>query len=171
MRFTEFYIQTGIMVFIAVILVAIGYVKGEGQHIRGLQSGMAMIVPTLPLVIAAFMVAGLMQALIPKDLVVKWLGVESGWRGIAVGTLVGAFTPGGPFTSFPIAAGLVKAGAAIGPVVAFISGWLLLGITKIPLEAGLVGWPVTIARIGSTFFVPFLAGWIAQLLFGRMNLG
>ncbi|MDH5508880.1 MAG: permease [Nitrospinota bacterium] len=171
MKFGEFYIQTAIMAGIALVLVAIGYLKGDGQHIKGLQSGLGMIVPTLPLILAAFIVAGLMQALIPKDVVVRWLGADAGLRGIAVGAMAGAFTPGGPFTSFPIAAGLVKAGASIGPVVAFLSGWLLLGVTKLPLEVGFVGWQVTLARVGSTFFVPFLAGWIAQTLFSRLGTG
>jgi len=171
MKFTEFYIQTAIMIGIALVLFAIGYLKGDGQHIKGLQSGMGMIVPTLPLILAAFIVAGLMQAMIPRDLVVQWLGTDAGFKGIAVGALAGAFTPGGPFTSFPIAAGLVKAGASIGPVVAFLSGWLLLGVTKLPLEVGLLGWQVTLARVGSTFFVPFLAGWIAQTLFTRLGAG
>jgi len=171
MKFTEFYIQTAIMAGIAVLLIAIGYLKGDGQHIKGLQSGLGMIAPTLPLILVAFIVAGLMQAMIPKDIVARWLGPDAGIRGIAVGAIAGAFTPGGPFTSFPIAAGLVKAGASIGPVVAFLSGWLLLGITKLPLEVGLLGWQVTLARVGSTFFVPFLAGWIAQTLFSRLGPG
>lgn len=170
MKFADFYIQTALMAFIAIVLVLIGYVKGEGQHIKGLQAGLTMVGPTLPLILTAFMVAGLMQALIPKDIVVHWLGVEAGFKGIAVGAIAGALTPGGPFTSFPIAAGLVKAGASVGPVVAFLSGWLLLGVTKIPLEVGLLGWKVTVARVASTFFVPFLAGWIAQTLFHRMQL-
>ncbi|MDH5638291.1 MAG: permease, partial [Nitrospinota bacterium] len=99
MKFAEFYIQTAIMAGIALVLVAIGYLKGDGQHIKGLQSGLGLIAPTLPLILVAFMVAGLMQALIPKDLVAVWLGTESGFKGIAVGAVAGAFTPGGPFTS------------------------------------------------------------------------
>jgi uncharacterized membrane protein YraQ (UPF0718 family) len=170
MKFSDFYLQTAIMAIIAAALVGIGYLKGEGQHIKGLSAGLGMIVPTLPLILVAFIVAGMMQALIPKALVLRWLGAEAGWRGIAIGAVAGAFTPGGPFTSFPIAAGLIKSGACIGSVVAFLTGWLLLAVTRIPLEIGLLGWRVVVARIGATFFVPFLAGWIAQTFFGCVVL-
>ena len=72
-----------------------------------------MVVQIMPLLIFAFVMAGMIQTLLPHDLIAKWVGAESGLRGIILGTLAGAVTPGGPYVSMPIAAGLLRAGAGL----------------------------------------------------------
>jgi hypothetical protein len=51
-------------------------------------------------------------------------------RGLVVAAACGAALPGGPMMTFPVAAGLAVAGADIGAVIAFISGWSLLGLNR-----------------------------------------
>ncbi len=52
-------IPTIVMGLLAIILVVMGYYKGQGQHISGVKSGLNMGVEILPLLISAFIVAGL----------------------------------------------------------------------------------------------------------------
>ncbi|HIE30509.1 TPA: hypothetical protein EYP66_24895 [Candidatus Poribacteria bacterium] len=59
-------IPTIIMGLLAVILLFVGYKKGENQHILGLKSSVNMIIQILPLLIFAFIVAGVVQVLIPR---------------------------------------------------------------------------------------------------------
>lgn len=158
-------IPTIILGVIAVIFLVIGYSKGQGQHITGLKSAMNMTLQILPMLIFAFIIAGMVQVLIPQELLSKWIGAESGIRGILIGTFAGALTPGGPYVSFPVAAGFLRAGAGIGTMVAFIAGWSLWGISRLPLEVGILGWRFTAVRLACTFFFPPIAGLIAHILF------
>ncbi len=160
-------IPTIVMGVLALTFLLIGYYQGQGQHITGLKSALNMTLQILPLLICAFIVAGMVQALLPKDLISKWVGVESGMRGLLVGTLVGALTPGGPYVSLPIATGLLRAGASVGTMVAFLTGWSLWAVSRLPLEVGILGWKLTLIRLASTFFFPPIAGWIAQTFFGN----
>ena len=116
-------VPTVIMGVIAVVLLFISYQKGGGEHILGLKSAGNMLIQIAPLLIFAFIVAGLVQTLIPKELISRWVGVESGFRGILIGTVLGGLTPGGPYVSMPIAAGLLRTGASIGTMVAFLTSW------------------------------------------------
>lgn len=166
MKHSQLIVPTSVMLALAFVLVVIGYMRGEGQHIQGVKNGVAMIGPILPLIVLAFIVSGMIQALVPRDFIVHWIGEGSGFRGIMVGAVAGAATPGGPFISFPIAAGLLRAGGCIGPIVAYLTGWLLLAVTRLPLEVGILGWKLTFARVACSFFVPPIAGLIAQSLFG-----
>jgi len=166
MRKSNVIVSTTIMAVIAITLVTIGYMQGRGQHIAGLKNGFVMFYTILPLLLLAFMVAGLAQVMIPREMIAKLVGEESGMQGIFIGAVAGALTPGGPFISFPIAAGLLRAGASVGPIVAFVTGWLILAVTRLPLEVGLIGWKFTVIRIASSFFIPPIAGIIAQSLFG-----
>ena len=54
-------IPTIVMGLLAIILVVMGYYKGQGQHISGVKSGLNMAVEILPLLISAFIVAGMVQ--------------------------------------------------------------------------------------------------------------
>ena len=155
-------IPTIIMAVIAVILYIIAFIRGEGQHITGIKSAFQIILETLPLLIFAFIVAGLVQTLLPKDLISKWVGVESGIRGIIIGTLAGGLTPGGPYVSLPVVAGLIKAGAGTGTMVAFLTSWSLWAVSRLPMEFGILGWKFTLIRLISTFFFPPFAGLIAN---------
>ena len=128
---------TLIMGMLALILVFIGYYKG--QHISGIKSALNMTVEIFPVLIFAFIVAGMVGVLIPHQLLSIWIGTESGMRGIFIGTLAGAFTPGGPYVSLSIVAGLLRSGASLGTTVAFLTGWSLWAVSRLPMEVGILG--------------------------------
>ena len=163
-------IPTIIMGIVAVVLLFIGYQKGGGEHILGLRTAGSLLIQITPLLIFAFILAGMIQALIPTEMISRWLGVESGFRGILIGTVLGGLTPGGPYVSMPIAAGLMRAGAGIGTMVAFITAWSLLAIVRLPIEVGLMGWKFTLIRMACTFFFPPIAGLIANKLFSGTSV-
>jgi uncharacterized membrane protein YraQ (UPF0718 family) len=156
-------IPTLIMGILALILLSIGY--SQGQHLRGLRFTGNMLVQILPLLIFAFLVAGMVQVLIPRELLARWVGKESGLRGIFIGTVAGAFAPGGPYVNLPIAAALLRSGVGVGTMVAFLTGWSLWAIGRLPMEIGILGWKFTLIRLASTFFFPPIAGLIAQIFF------
>jgi len=158
-------IPTIIMAALAAIFLIIGYYKGQGQHITGIKSAMNMTVQILPLLVFAFIVAGMVQVLLPQELISKWIGAESGIRGIFIGTVAGALAPGGPYVSLPVTAGLLRTGAGVGTMVAFLTGWSLWAVSRLPMEIGILGWKFTLIRLASTFFFPPIAGLIAHLFF------
>lgn len=158
-------IPTIMMGVIALLLLLVGYQKGAGQHIEGIKSAFSMTIEILPLLIFAFTIAGMTQALLPQQMIAKWVGTESGLRGVFIGSVAGGLCPGGPFVSLPIAAGLIRSGASMGTMVAFLTGWSLWAVSGLPMEVGILGWKLTSIRIASTLLFPPLAGFIAQALF------
>jgi len=162
-------IPTLIMALLAAILVYIGYSKGQNQHIIGMKSALNMIVEILPLLIFAFIMAGMIRTLLPQELISRWVGEESGIRGILVGTIAGGLTPGGPYVSLPVVAGLLRSGAGVGTLVAYLTAWSLWAVTRMPMEIGILGWKFTFVRLASTFFFPPIAGLIAHVFFSGIK--
>ena len=162
-------IPTLIMGILATVLLFLGYNKGQNQHIIGMKSALNMTIEILPLLIFAFIVVGMVQVLLPRELLSKWVGVESGMRGIIVGTIAGGLSPGGPYVSLPIVAGLLRSGAGIGTMVAFLTGWSLWAVGRLPMEVGILGWKFTAIRLANTFFFPPIAGLIAQTFSGGIK--
>ncbi|NIM90731.1 MAG: permease [Candidatus Aminicenantes bacterium] len=162
-------LPTIIMAVLAVTLLLIGYSKSQALPLKGLKSALNMIVQILPLLIFAFIVAGMIQALLPKELLSRWIGEESGLRGILIGTVAGGLTPGGPYVSLPVVAGLLKAGAGVGIMVAYLTAWSLWAVGRLPMEIGILGWKFTLVRLASSFIFPPLAGLIAHYLFSGLK--
>jgi uncharacterized membrane protein YraQ (UPF0718 family) len=159
-----------VMAVLAFILLMIAIRQGSGAHLTGLKSAWRMTIEVLPLLLLAFVVAGLIQALLPKDVIAHWVGAESGLRGIIIGTVAGGLAPGGPYVSLPIVAGLIKSGAGIGTMVAFLTGWSLWAVNRLPMEVGILGWKFTLIRLASVFVFPPVAGLLAQWIFGGVEL-
>jgi uncharacterized membrane protein YraQ (UPF0718 family) len=163
-------IPTIILGVIALTLLFIGYQKGDGTHIVGLKSAGSLLLQIVPLLIFAFIIAGMIPILIPQEMISKWVGAESSFRGLLIGSALGGLMPGGPMTSLPVAAGLLRAGASIGTMVAFLTGWSLLAVSRMPLEIGLMGWKFALIRLACVFFFPPIAGLIANKLFSEVNV-
>jgi len=168
--FSQMLIPTIIMAVAAIVLLFIGFQKGGGEHILGLKSAGSLLMQIVPLLIFAFIVAGMVQTLVPTEMISKWVGTESGFRGILIGTVVGGFMPGGPYVSLPIAAGLLRVGASVGTMVALLTGWSLLAFTRLPLEIGIMGWQFTLIRLACTFIFPPIAGLIANTFFSHISV-
>src|SRR3990167_8011576 len=116
---------------LGVIFVIVAYFKDGFKGVgNGLGEGGKLFITVLPNLLIGFPLAGFLTLLLTQEIVAKWLGKEAGLKGIGVGWLVGALTPGGPFTHFPILASLIGKGAAIGPVSAYIASWSLIGIHR-----------------------------------------
>jgi len=163
-------IPTIIMGVIAIALLYIGYQRGGGEHIVGLKSAGNLLLQITPLLILAFIVAGMVQVLVPHEIISRWVGMESGFRGILIGSAIGGIMPGGPYVSMPIVAGLLRTGASIGTMVALLTAWSLLAFTRLPIEVGLLGWKFTLIRLACVFFFPPIAGLIANKLFSGIEV-
>lgn len=163
-------IPTIIMGVIAIVLLVIVYQRGGGEHILGLKSAGNLLLQIIPILIFAFIIAGMIQVLVPTEMISRWVGTESGFRGILIGTAIGGLTPGGPYVSMPIAAGLLRTGAGIGTMVAFMTAWSLLAFSRLPIEIGLLGWKFTLIRLACVFFFPPIAGLIANKFFSGVTL-
>ena len=159
--------STIIFAVLAAVLLYVGYSRGKGEHIAGLKTAFSILWQILPMLVLAFIVAGMVQVLLPKELIGKWIGADSGMRGILLGTLAGGVTPGGPYVSLPLVAGFFSAGAGIGTMVAYITAWSTYAVARLPLEVGILGWRFTLIRLSCTFFMPPLAGLLAHMMFRK----
>jgi uncharacterized membrane protein YraQ (UPF0718 family) len=117
-----------------------------------------------------FILAGLLEVLIPAPVLLRWMGSESSGQGILVGSVVGLLLPGGPYLIFPIVANLLRQGAAPGPLIALLTAKVLLSpIRMLTYEAPLLGWPMTLARLLPGLFLPPMLGLLGQWLFAVFN--
>lgn len=159
---------TLIMGIIALTTLIVAYFMGENLPLTGLKVGGEMFLGILPILVFAFVIAGMVQVIIPREFIIKYLGAEAGFKGILIGCIAGGLTPGGPYVSFPIVASIWQAGAGIGTVVAFVTAWSLWAVGRLPYEISLISPKFALIRFASTLVFPPLAGIIAQTFFSKL---
>ena len=158
------------MVGAAIMLIAV-YWKAPEAAQKGLSATGSLILEITPRMLAAFTLAGLFQAVVPEDVIVRWMGHGSGIRGLLIGMTLGSVTPGGPMTHFPVIASLFKMGVGVGPLVAYLTAWSLFGLQRIIMwEIPFLGPKVVLLRVAVSFLFPFITGWLCELLWNKLHL-
>ena len=158
-----------VMLLFTLILTIIAYRKAPGLPLEGLKFGGRLFLGILPTMVVAFIAAGMIAQVLPRETLTQWFGEESGLRGLIIGTFGGAVAPGGPFVQFPLVATMFKAGAGVAPLMAFITSWSLLGMNRFLVwEIPLLGWRLAGARILASLFVPFVVGVLTRFIFQRL---
>lgn len=157
-------------IIIALVAVALGGLAwqrgGFEMALAGLGSGLNLLLKNALSLIASFLTAGLIQALVKREMVERWLGSESGWRGLLLACIGGALIPGGPYAYYPIASALLQTGAGLGVLIAFVTAKNLWSVSRLPTEFVLLGPQLTLIRFAITFIFPPVLGIVAQALFG-----
>jgi len=158
--------STGILLLLVIGAMIAVYVRdGAGKFLEVLAGDAILFVTMLPNLLAGCLVGAFIALLLPREVVNRWVGSESGFTGILIATLAGAILPGGPFTIYPIAGTLALMGADAGAIVALIVSWCLIGyaralVWELPFfGVDFVGWRILLALP-----LPFIAGFIARPL-------
>ena len=77
-----------------------------------------------------FVLLGLLDIWVPKDVMVKYMGEDSGLIGIIISIFIGSAAAGPLYGAFPVAAVFMKKGVKLSNILIFIGAW---STTKIPM--------------------------------------
>lgn len=155
-----------VLAIIAFLLAGLAcYRGGWALVLNGLKGGGLMLVEVTPLLLIAFLMTGLIQVMVSKEFIKKWLGNEAGIKAILLGALAGSLIPGGPYVSYPIAASFFIGGAEIGTVMSFLAAKNVWSFSRLPMEFALLGTKITVVRYAITFLFPVVVGVLGNLLF------
>jgi len=156
-----------VIVFLWAVVVVLGFVtlrRSRALFKTGVKAGTFDFLRLAPRLTIGVLGSGYIAAIMPQELIAKWLGPGSGVAGTAIATLAGALTPGGPIIGFAIGVAALKSGAAPPQVVAYVTAWSLISLQRLvlwelPMMPARVVWLKTMAALP----LPFIAAWIAML--------
>jgi uncharacterized membrane protein YraQ (UPF0718 family) len=155
----------GIGLMVTLAAAGVYWRDGRERFFEILYSDLRLFADVLLKVGAGCLIGAFLARLLPRELVAKWIGAESGILGLFVATLLGAVLPGGPITIYPVASALLIVGADLGATVAFITSWTLLGYTSaLVWEIPFFGLDYVIWRTLIALPLPVIAGLAARLM-------
>jgi uncharacterized membrane protein YraQ (UPF0718 family) len=159
-------LSTLVLAVVAIVLGVLAYLRDPGLPLLGLKNGASMLWFIVPRLVPALLIAGLLQVLVPQEVVSRHFGRESGLRALVIASLAGVLTPGGPMVTVPFMVALANSGASMAPLVAYMTSWSLFGMQRIiAWEAPLMGWRFVAVRVVPSLAFPVVAGWLVKVFY------
>jgi uncharacterized membrane protein YraQ (UPF0718 family) len=137
---------------------------GATRFLAILTNDLGLFGAMLPKMAAGCLVSAFVTRLLPREVVARLVGTESGMLGLLIASLMGAALPGGPLTIYPVAGAFLVLGADAGTAIAFITAWNLLGYNRALIwEMPFFGSDFVFWRIAVALPLPLLAGVLARV--------
>ncbi|HSH40670.1 MAG TPA: permease [Arenicellales bacterium] len=162
-RMTLFFIALA-----AASAAGLGLRDGAGEVLDALGRSGMLLLGIGPVIVVALFLGGYVQALLPRDMVARWLGGDGGTLKYLLAIAAGVVTPAGPFGAFPLVVALRRAGAPFDVCVVYLSAWATLGLHRILIwELPFLGQDFVLLRVLASVPVPFAAGVLARMWLAR----
>jgi hypothetical protein len=107
--------------------------RGRTVLISATREGTMDFVNIVPRIGLGVIGSGYIAAIIPQEVIIGWLGPDSGWLGVLTAVIAGAATPGGPVVGFSIGAVALKVGGGPPQVIAYVVAWALFAFQRLLL--------------------------------------
>lgn len=114
---------------------------------KTIDNTLAQLIQMLFIIPPVFILLGLLDVWVPREIMTKFMGDNSAIKGIVLSFLLGSMAAGPLYGAFPVAAIFMKKGARFSNVLIFLGAW---STTKIPLlmfEYASLGWKFATTRL------------------------
>ena len=136
---------------------------GTEKFLAILGNDLGLFAAMLPKMAAGCLIGVFSTLLIPREVVARLVGAESGLTGLIIATFAGIIMPGGPMTIYPVAGAFLAVGADVGAALAFVTSWTLLGYARaLVWELPFFGPDFVFWRIVVAIPLPIVGGLLAR---------
>jgi len=94
-----------------------------------------------------FILLGLLDAWVPRERMMQFMGPDSGAKGGTLAFLFGSFAAGPLYGAFPVAAVLMKKGVSFTNILIFIGAWSTTKIPMLLFESSALGPRFALSRL------------------------
>jgi uncharacterized membrane protein YraQ (UPF0718 family) len=164
-RRKPFDFSTATVLAISVISGLTVYLReGSERFFAIFRSDVLLFGNMMPKMLAGCLIGGFVTLLLPREMVARLVGAESGILGLFIACATGTVLPGGPFTIYPVAGAFLAIGADAGTAIAFVTSWMLLGYNRaLVWELPFFGPDFVLWRIVVCVPLPVLAGILGRI--------
>lgn len=160
---------------VPMVLAVMAWRRQDGTLQKSLVRWAEQLAQILPTMAMAMLAAGFFAAMIPDEIISRYLGGDSPVLGVLIGSVAGLLFPTGPVVVFSLSASFALAGASTSALVAFVTSWTLFALHRMVIyEIPLLGPSFVIVRVLSILSIPFIAGFLTigvEFLISTLILG
>jgi uncharacterized membrane protein YraQ (UPF0718 family) len=126
-----------------ILLVALIYlillILSPSMAGKAVQNSLYYLVEMFQVIPVIFLLTVVIEALVPKELIVRGFGEKSGMKGNILALLLGSISAGPIYAAFPVSKTLLGKGASITNIVIILSAWAVIKLPMLANEAKFLG--------------------------------
>ncbi|NCA99061.1 MAG: permease [Clostridia bacterium] len=122
------------------------------------------LVKTAPSLLTVLGIVGLTLGLLTPETITRLVGAEAGWLATLFAAVIGAITLIPSIVAFPLAGSLLRSGATVMTISAFVTTLVMVGVVTAPMEIKTLGKKFTLLRNGLGFLAALLIAGIMGVL-------
>lgn len=152
------------LLLVVVIVYAALLITQPDQGMVAINNSKYYIFEMLEIMPVIFIFTALIEAWIPREVIMKHFSKDAGVRGSIVSFLLGSFSAGPIYAAFPVCKTLLKKGASITSVVIILSSWAVVKVPMLINEAKFLGLRFMGVRWASTTISIFIMAYVISLV-------
>lgn len=134
--------------FIVALLITISITVFNNEvGIRSFNIAFSSFKQMLSVVPPIMIILGLIDVWIPRESMMKYMGDDSGIKGISLAILIGSIAAGPMYAAFPFTKVLLKKGVRFSNIIIFMNAWCVTKISTLMFEVSSLGYKFTLARL------------------------
>lgn len=126
-------------------------------------AGKALLKST-PSLLTILGIVGLTLGILTPDTIAKLVGAEAGFAATLFAAIIGAVTLLPSLIAFPLAGSLMRSGATVITISAFVTTLVMVGMVTMPMEIKSLGKKFTLMRNGFGFVAALVIAAITGVL-------
>ena len=156
------------------LLVALMYltvlILSPDKAAKSINNSVYYLVEMMQVLPVIFLLTVVIEAMIPKEMIMRGFGEKSGFRGNLLALLLGSISAGPIYAAFPISKALLGKGASIPNIVIILSTWAVIKLPMLANEAKFLGIDFMILRWVLTVIAIFLMAYITGVLVKKKDM-
>lgn len=156
-------------VIIVIIYLAL-FLWMPDKAIKAMGNSVYYLIEMFQVLPVIFLLTVVIEALIPKEMIMKHFGEDSGFIGSIFALLLGSISAGPIYAAFPICKMLLKKGASVPNVIIILSAWAVIKLPMLANEAKFLGLNFMVIRWVLTVIAILIMAFIAGKLIDRNDL-
>lgn len=155
-------------------LVALTYIVvlaiSPAKAMTSVGNSVYYLIEMLQVLPVIFLLIVVIEALVPKEMILRGFGEKSGFKGNLLALLLGSISAGPIYAAFPISKTLLGKGASISNIVIILSTWAVIKVPMLANEAKFLGVNFMIVRWVLTVIAIFVMAYITGMFVKKKDL-
>jgi len=169
MKFMKF-IKKNKMLFLVGLVYAVLFILSPEKAAQSGQNSLYYLIELLEVLPLVFLATVLIEAWIPKEVIMNRFGEKSGFMGNVLSLALGSLSAGPIYAAFPIGKMLLAKGASITNIVIILSTWAVIKVPMLANEVRFLGMEFMTVRWVLTVTSIFLMAYLTAMIVKKKDL-
>lgn len=157
-----------ILYVITGLALAVSLIVSRKKTLQALKISARRFINIMPAFLIMLIFVSIILFLVPDELIVRYLGLESRYIAVISAAALGSITMMPGFVVFPLAGILLENGVPYMVLSAFTTTLMMVGVLTYPIEKAYLGTRVTIIRNAISFVIALVIAVMTGIFFGEV---